>query len=136
MFVTVWIGILDIKTGKMIASNAGHEFPVVCGPDGKFEYIKDKHGLVIGGFDTATYEDYTIDLKPGSKLYVYTDGVTEATRGDDELYGFDRLKEALNKGSKLPPKELCEEVNKDIENFVAGAEQFDDITMLALEYKG
>ena len=136
MFVTVWIGILDIKTGKMIASNAGHEFPVVCGPDGKFEYIKDKHGLVIGGFDTATYEDYTIDLKPGSKLYVYTDGVTEATRGDDELYGFDRLKEALNKNSSLSPKEMCDQISVDINNFVAGAEQFDDITMLALEYKG
>lgn len=136
MFVTVWLGILELSTGKLTASNAGHELPIIAEPNGKYEFIKDKHGLVIGGYPNIKYPEYTIDLKPGSKLFVYTDGVTEATSAEDKLFGFDRLKEALNEDSSLHPKETCEHVASSINKFVSGAEQFDDITMLCLEYKG
>lgn len=136
MFVTAWLGILELSTGKLVAANAGHEFPVIYEPGGKFEYLKDKHGLVIGGFPDIVYQEYTVNLKPGSKLFIYTDGVTEATAANDELYGFDRLKDALNSNTSSHPQEMCEQVSKSINEFVKDAEQFDDITMLCLEYKG
>ncbi|MBQ6440426.1 MAG: SpoIIE family protein phosphatase [Mogibacterium sp.] len=136
MFVTVWLGILELSTGKIVASNAGHEYPVIGRCGGKFELIKDKHGFVVGGMDGVKYTDYELQLQPGDKLFVYTDGVPEATNTKDELFGTDRMLEALNADSYAPVEELLRNVRKAISEYTAGAEQFDDLTMLAVEYLG
>ncbi len=136
MFVTVWLGILELSTGKLTAANAGHEFPIIRKPDGNFELFKDKHGFVIGGTDGIQYKEYEIQLEPGSKLFVYTDGIPEANNGHKELFGTDRLVAALNKDPSLAPKALTEQVKRSVDEFVKDAEQFDDLTMLCLEYRG
>ncbi|MBQ7500620.1 MAG: SpoIIE family protein phosphatase [Clostridia bacterium] len=136
MFVTVWLGILEISTGKLTAANAGHEYPVVKLPNGKFELFKDKHGFVIGGIDGARYKEYEVQLKPGSKLFVYTDGVPEATNSENQLFGTDRMLDALNASPDVAPKELLQNVRKAVDGFVREAEQFDDLTMLCVEYRG
>ena len=136
MFVTVWLGVFEISTGKLIAANAGHEYPALMTPDGKFELYKDKHGLVIGGMEGAKYKDYEILLEPGAKLFVYTDGVPEATNSSEELFGTERLVEALNVMGDSKPKKLLEGIRCAVDDFVKEAEQFDDLTMLCLEYKG
>lgn len=136
MFVTVWLGVLEISTGKLTAANAGHEYPALMTPDGNFELYKDKHGLVIGGMEGAKYREYEIQLEPGSKLFVYTDGVPEATNSSEELFGTERMVEALNVMHDTEPKKLLEGVRSAVDDFVKDAEQFDDLTMLCLEYKG
>ena len=136
MFVTVWLGVLDITTGIITAANAGHEFPAVMLGDGKFELLKDKHGFVIGGMEGVKYKQYEIKLTPGSKLFVYTDGVPEATNSQKELFGTDRMLNALNIEPTATPKEILKHVRKAVDDFVMDAEQFDDLTMLCLEYNG
>ncbi|MBR6236818.1 MAG: SpoIIE family protein phosphatase [Firmicutes bacterium] len=136
MFVTVWLGILDIKTGKLTAANAGHEYPTLKKPDGSFELIKDKHGFVVGGMSGIKYKEYEWDLKPGSKIFVYTDGVPEATDSSNGLFGTDRLLDALRPAEDSDPKSIIEAVDAAIRGFVKDAPQFDDITMLCMEYKG
>lgn len=136
MFVTVWVGILELSTGKLTASSAGHEFPALLQPGGKFELYKDRHGLVVGAMEYAKYRNYEIELKPGAKLFIYTDGVPEATDADDQLFGADRMIEALNIDVNADPEHLLINVRKEIDAFVKKAEQFDDLTMLCLEYKG
>jgi len=136
MFVTVWVGILELSTGKLTCSNAGHEYPVFKQPGGKFELFKDRHGFVIGGMEGMRYKEYEVQLKPGAKLFVYTDGVPEATDGAEELFGTDRLIEALNRHPDASPMDLLKNVRAAVDDFVLDAEQFDDLTMLCLEYKG
>ncbi len=136
MFVTVWVGILDINTGVITASNAGHEYPVLKEPDGAFEIIRDKHGFVIGGKKNMKYTDYEIQMKPGSKLFVYTDGVPEAMNSNRELFGMERTVAALNTAADSSPEELLKNVEREVRTFVGSAEQFDDLTMLCIEYKG
>lgn len=136
MFVTVWLGIFEISTGKLTAANAGHEYPVLMQPNGKFELVKDKHGFVIGGMSGAKYTQYELQLKPGSKLFLYTDGVPEATNAENELLGLDRMLAALNENNGVSPENLLKNVKTAVNNFVNGAEQFDDLTMLGLEYRG
>lgn len=136
MFVSVWLGILELSTGKMIASNAGHEYPVICHAGGRFEILKDKHNFIIGGLQNCTYKDYEIDMKPGSKLFLYTDGVPEATDDHQNMFGLERTVDALNENPDADPKTLIENVRRWVDVFVGGAEQFDDLTMLCLEYKG
>ncbi|MBR3642092.1 MAG: PP2C family protein-serine/threonine phosphatase [Parasporobacterium sp.] len=136
MFVTVWLGILEISTGILTAANAGHEYPVLKQPGGRFELIKDRHGLVIGAMKGILYRDYTIKLEPGAKLFVYTDGIPEATNRSLELFGTDRLTEALNKEPEAGPRRNLENMRKAVDNFVQGEEQFDDMTMLCLCYEG
>ena len=136
MFVTVWLGILEISTGKLTAANAGHEYPVIKNPDGLFELLKDKHGFVIGGMNGIRYKEYELQLEPGSKLFLYTDGVPEATSKDKELFGTDRMLEALNEAPDVSPQETLKNVRKAVDGFVLEAEQFDDLTMVCLEYKG
>lgn len=136
MFVTVWIGILDIRTGVMTCANAGHEYPAVLEADGSCRLFKDKHGFVLGGMEGMEYRDYEIRLKPGAGLMVYTDGVTEATRKDHTLYGTGRLIEALNGAGSRDPENLIRAVRRDVDTFVDGAEQFDDMTMLCVVYHG
>ncbi len=135
MFVTVWIGILEISTGKLTAANAGHEYPVLK-KGSQFALYKDKHGFVIGAMDGMIYKEYELQLEPGDKLFVYTDGVTEATNVDKKLFGTDRMLEALNKAPETNVKQILVNVRSDIDTFVGEAEQFDDLTMLCLEYRG
>jgi len=135
MFVTVWLGILEISTGKLTAANAGHEYPVLM-KDGRFELFKDRHGLVIGGFDGIKYKEYELMLQPGDKLFVYTDGVAEAMNKDKELFGTDRLLVALNMEPAEKPLNVLRNVRKAVDDFVGDAEQFDDLTMLCMEFKG
>ena len=136
MFVTVWLGILDISTGELTAANAGHEYPMLMQSDGKFEPVLDKHGLFIGAIDGAKYTEYTLKLQPGAKLFLYTDGVTEATNADGEMFGTDRTVAALNTYADSAARELLHNMQNSIDSFVKEAEQLDDIAMLCLEYRG
>ena len=135
MFVTVWLGILEISTGKLTAANAGHEFPIVIRKDGTAELIRDKHGFVIGGMSGMVYTDYDIMLEHGDSIFVYTDGVTEATNANNELFGLDRTLVAAGSCGKNPqPVEVLKTVHGKIGDFVEDAEQFDDLTMLCMKY--
>ena len=136
MFVTVWLGILEISTGKLTAANAGHEYPVWQRPDGSFELFKDKHGFVIGGMDGMRYKEYELQMEPGSKLFLYTDGVPEATDAGQELFGTERMLAALNQDTSASPEGILKQVRRAVDDFVKDAEQFDDLTMLCMEYKG
>ena len=136
MFVTVWLGIMELSTGKVVAANAGHEYPVIGHAGEKFELIKDKHGFVIGGMEGMKYKDYELQLEPGDKLFVYTDGVPEAENTKNEMFGTERMLDALNEEDYVPVEELLRNVRKAVNEFAAGAEQFDDLTMLAVEYTG
>ena len=136
MFVTVWLGILELSTGKLTAANAGHELPVVCHAGGEFHLLKDKHGFVVGGIEGMHYTEYEIMLKPGSKIFLYTDGVPEANNAEKEQFKTDRLVLALNKDTTKGPQGLIEQVRADVDEFVKDAQQFDDLTMLCLEYRG
>ena len=135
MFVTVWLGIYEISTGKLTAANAGHEYPAIRRADGRFELFKDRHGFVLAGMESARYGEYELDLGMGDTLFVYTDGVTEATDAANALYGTDRMLAALNRNCGLEPERLLHQVKADIDRFVGAAPQFDDITMLSLQRK-
>ena len=136
MFVSVWFGILDLKTGQVTAANAGHEYPVIGTGDGSFALMHDRHDLVVGAMEGVSYREYSFTLEKEGTLFLYTDGVAEATNAEEELYGTDRLVKALNEAGKQPPKEICKAVREDIDRFVKDAPQFDDITMLCVRYHG
>ncbi|MBR2528874.1 MAG: SpoIIE family protein phosphatase [Blautia sp.] len=136
MFVTVWLGILEISSGKVVCANAGHEYPAICRNGGSFELYKDKHGFVLGGMEGIRYREYELQLEKGDKLFVYTDGVPEATEINKELFGTGRMLDALNTKPDGSPQELLPIVRAAVDDFVQNAEQFDDLTMLCLEYKG
>ena len=136
MFVTVWMGILEISTGRLTAANAGHEYPVLKLPGGTYELYKDRHGLVLGGMEGVRYREYELQLEPGTKLFIYTDGVPEATNSREELFGIKRMVAALNIEPDAEPKEILKTVRKEVNSFVKEAEQFEDLTMMCIEYKG
>jgi len=136
MFITVWFGVLELSTGKITAVNAGHEYPVLMQPGGRFELLKDKHGFVVGGMEDVRYREYEIQLSPGSRLFIYTDGVPEATNADNELFGTERMLAALNRDTGAAPRTILKNVRRAVDDFVRDAEQFDDMTMLCLEYRG
>ena len=137
MFVTLWAGVVDLETGLIIASNAGHDDPAVYAKESnKFELFKEKHGIIVGAMEDAKYSNYEIKLEKGDKLFLYTDGVTEATNSNNELFKFDRMLEALNKSKNKSPKEIISDVKHAVDRFAGDAPQFDDITMLLFEYKG
>ena len=136
MFVTVWFGILDIATGKTTAVNAGHEYPAVMEAGGQFALLKDRHGFVVGGMENIRYKEYELQLTPGSRLFLYTDGVPEATNSRDELFGTERMLAALNVDPDAAPETVLKNVHAAVDDFVQEAEQFDDMTMLCLVYKG
>jgi len=136
MFVTVWIGILELSTGKLTAANAGHEYPAIKGADGSFRLVKDKHGLVIGAMEGVTYREYELQLAPGDKLFVYTDGVPEATDAQENMFGMERMLSALNEDPGASPEQILKNVRRSVDGFVKDAEQFDDLTMLCVEYRG
>ena len=135
MFVTVWMGILEISTGKITAANAGHEYPALS-QNGPFVLLRDKHGFVIGGMEGSKYTKYEIQLSPGDKLFLYTDGVPEATDAEGGRFGTDRMLRALNSEKDAGPEKILKNVSESVDAFVNGAEQFDDLTMLCLEYHG
>ena len=136
MFVTVWLAVLDLSTGKGIAANAGHEHPALKRAGGEYELIKYRHNPAAATFDDLTFDEHEFILKPGDKLFIYTDGVTEAMNTQRELFGTDRMVLALNEAKDQGPREVLEKVMEKIREFSAGADQFDDITMLCLEYNG
>ena len=136
MFVTVWLGILDLETGKLTTANAGHEYPYLKQPGGAYEMVSDPHSFVVGGLEGIVYRNYEIMMEPGARLFVYTDGVVEATDKDEVLFGTERLLNALNKEPDAEPEKLLANVKESVDRFVADAEQFDDMTMLCLEYNG
>ena len=136
MFVTVWLGILEISTGKLTAANAGHENPALMHKGGRFEIVKDQHGFVIGAMEDMSYKDYELTLEPGAKLFVYTDGVPEAADVNQNLFGTDRMVDALNAAADGTPEQVLTSDRAAINDYVKDAEQFDDLTMLCLEYKG
>ena len=133
MFVTVWLGILEISTGVLTAVNAGHEYPALQ-KNGRFELVKDKHGFVVGGMENVTYTQYTLQLEPGDTLFLYTDGVPEATNQAMESFGTARMIDALNENPAASPRALLQNVHAAVDRFVGKAEQFDDLTMLCLSY--
>lgn len=135
LFVTAWLGILEISSGHMEFVNAGHNPPAVCADGGTFAYLKMKPGFVLAGMEGMRYRTGEIDFQAGDMLYLYTDGVTEATDSKEALYGEDRLKRVLDKNKEAAPAELIEKVKADVDHFAGEAPQFDDITMLALKIR-
>lgn len=136
MFVTVWLGILNTETGDVEYAVAGHNPPLIRHGDGQFEYLKTRAGLVLAGMDGIKYRRNQLKLSPGDVIYLYTDGVTEANNKDKELYGEERLRTFLNTRNDTDMETLCGDVKADVDGFVGEADQFDDITMLALRYNG
>ena len=136
MFVTMWLGVLELSTGKLTCANAGHECPMIKHADGHFETFRDKHGFVIGAMDGIRYTEYEIELEPGAKVFVYTDGLPEATNADDEMFKVERAVACACAHEDGSPEEILRAMTAAVHEFVGDAEQFDDLTMLCLEYKG
>ena len=136
MFVTVWMGILEISTGTVTAANAGHDDPAVCRRDGSFEIVKSKHSPVIGAMEGIRYRDFEIRLRQGDKLFLYTDGVPEATDAQSRMFSIPGMLDALNAAKQSGPKDVLSAVWDRVNVFVGDAPQFDDLTMLCLEMKG
>ena len=135
MFVTAWMGILDLKTGLLKFVNAGHNPPLVRQADGEFVYLKARSGMVLAGMDGVKYRLNELKLSPGDRIFLYTDGVTEATDENNRLYGEERLLETVNQNIVKNTQQLCEAVKNDVDRFVGDAPQFDDITMLSVELR-
>ena len=135
-FVTVWIAIIDLKTGKGVAANAGHEHPVIRRANGAYETVVYKHSFVVGAMEGARFKEHEFELQPGDRLFVYTDGVPEATNAKEEQFGIDRMLASLNSHGEDTLQELLPDVKKDIDTFVGDAFQFDDLTMLGFDYYG
>ncbi len=135
LFVTAWIGIINIYTGEMVYASAGHTLPLLK-HNLKYDFIKNKHSLVLGGMEAVQYKTYSLKLEKGDELYLYTDGVTDANNKEGKLYSEERLKDYLNNHEFKNMEELCLGVGEDIETFSEGASQFDDITMIGFRYLG
>lgn len=136
MFVTAWMGVLDIKTGLVEFANAGHNPPLIRHKDGSFEYLKSRAGFVLAGMEGLKYRKNELQLGEGDEVFLYTDGVTEATNSENELYGEERLLNFMNTLHDLPAEAVCNAVKADVDAFVGEAPQFDDITMVYLKYNG
>jgi serine phosphatase RsbU (regulator of sigma subunit) len=136
MFVTAWMGLLNVKTGLVTFANAGHNPPLVCSVDGEFEFRKTRPGFVLAGMEGMRYRRFEMQLQPGDTIYLYTDGITEAVDSAETLYGEQRLIDLLNSRRGASPAEICAAVKADVDRFAGEAEQFDDITMLCLTWHG
>ena len=134
--MTVWMAVLEIRTGKGIAANAGHEHPALRRANGPYELVVYRHSPPVASLEGIPFREHEFELHKGDALFVYTDGVAEATNANDELLGTDRMLEALNAHPEAKPKEAIANVKDGIDQFVRDAEQFDDITILCLDYKG
>ena len=135
MFVTAWMGILDLNTGNLQYANAGHNPPLLKRADGTFEYLKSRTGFILAGMEGVRYRANELTLCPGDRLFLYTDGVTEATNTENKLYGEDRLLAFMNQNANVEATELLPALKANIDEFVGEAPQFDDITMLMFDYK-
>lgn len=135
-FVTVWAAVVEISTGKGVAANAGHEHPVLRRAGGRYELVVYRHSPALGLMDGLPFREHDFQLYPGDSLFVYTDGVPEAMNADSELFGSDRMLEALNERPEAKPEEVLGNVRAGVDSFVGDAEQFDDLTMLCFEYIG
>ncbi len=136
LFVTVWAAVINLETGDAVEANAGHEYPAIRKGNGDYELIKSKHSPAVATIEGLKFRQTEFHLDPGDRLFVYTDGVTEATNASNELFGEKRLLDSLNRDPNATPGELLPTVKKDIDAFVGEAPQFDDITMLGFIYKG
>ena len=135
-FVTMWVAVLEISTGKGVAANAGHEHPVLRRAGGSYELVIYRHSMPVATMEGIPFRQHEFQLNPGDNIFVYTDGVAEATNGTNELYGTERMLNALNSDPDAQPGQVLANVMNDINAFVDGAEQFDDITMLCFRYMG
>ena len=133
MFVTAWMGVLDLKTGLVEFVNAGHNPPVIKHKNGSYEYLKSRVNLVLAGMEGIRYRKQQFRLSPGDAIFLYTDGVTEAHNAQKELFGDDRLLQSLNEAAGLDVEQVCKKVKADLDAFVGDADQFDDITMLCIQ---
>ena len=136
MFVTVWLGILDLVTGKMICANAGHEYPMLRMAGERYEIIKDKHGLVLGAMKGLKYHEYELQIEPGSSLFLYTDGLAEAVDPDNQMFGTKRILEKLNTEPNRSPEAILCDMKQTVDDYVRGMEPFDDLTMMGITYHG
>ena len=136
MFVTVWFGILDFSTGRITAVNAGHELPALMPAGGRFDLIRERSGVMVGARKGVRYREQEIDLTPGAKLFLYTDGVPDAHSPAGTRFGEERMVLALNEGCEKSPEDLLLHMRKAVDAFAQDTAQFDDLTMLCLEYKG
>ena len=136
LFVTVWLAIVEVSTGRGIAANAGHEHPAICRKGGQYELVVYRHSPAVATMEGLRFKEHSFELNPGDRLFVYTDGVAEATNASNELFGTDRMLAVLNKNPNASPLELLQNVKQGINEFVADAPQFDDITMLSFAYEG
>ena len=136
LFVTVWLAVIEISTGRGLAANAGHEHPVIRRADGQYELVVYRHSPAVATMEGIRFREHAFELHPGDSLFVYTDGVPEATNAGNELFGSDRMLTALNLDAAAAPRELLANVRAEIDAFVGDAPQFDDITMLGLSYFG
>ena len=136
MFVSVWLGVLDLNTGVVTAANAGHEYPIVKQPGERFEILHDRHGFVLGGMEGLSYTEYELQLLPDARLFLYTDGLPEASKQDNVLFGLERTLEALHAAEDGSPAEILAAVNAAVAAYVGDARQFDDLTMMCLHYIG
>ena len=136
MFVTVWFGILDLSTGRITAVNAGHELPALMPAGGRFDLIREKPGVMVGARKGIRCREQEIDLAPGAKIFLYTDGIPDAHNPAGKMFGEERMVWALNEGCEKSPEELLRHMKKAIDGFVQDGAQFDDLTMLCLEYRG
>ena len=132
MFVTVWLGILDMNTGEVVAANAGHEYPMLRGAKGNFVLRKDPHGFVVGGMEGVKFRDYRFTLERGGTLFLYTDGLPEANNAKGKLFGTDRVLEVLNANPDASAGQLLDAMTKAVAEYVGKTEQFDDLTMMAV----
>ena len=135
-FVTVWLAVFDLKTGKGVAANAGHEHPVIRRANGQYEIVEYKHNPPVATMKKMKFKDHEFELNPGDSLFVYTDGVAEANNAQNELFGTERMLDALNRDPDASCEQVLKNVMNGIDEFVAGAEQFDDITMMSFKYYG
>ena len=136
MFVTVWFGVLDLSTGRITAVNAGHEYPALMPAGESFDLFRGRSGFIVGGKAGMRYRELEIDLTPGAKIFLYTDGVPDAHNPAGKMFGEERMIWALNEGCEKSPEELLRHMRKTVDAFVQDGAQFDDLTMLCLEYKG
>lgn len=136
MFITVWFGILEISTGKVTAVNAGHEDPVISAGGKDFEFYKAKHGLTVGAMEGVKYKEYEFKLGKGDTLFLYTDGIPEATDDKENMLTLGGLTEILNESKGLSPEKIVGNVLTGVNKFVGDAPQFDDMTMLCVKYFG
>jgi len=136
LFVTVWAAVLEISTGKGVAANAGHEHPALRRANDRYELQVYRHSPAVATMEGMRFKEHDFQLNPGDSLFVYTDGVAEATNAQNELFGGERLIDSLNVDPEAKPETVLSNVMHGIDVFVAEAEQFDDITMLCLKYNG